>query len=141
MNISMVLLGISPSEIRGSGLDKSAPNFLITVAFFASICEEIFYRGLIYSFLAPLAALRFKFFKIYVSLPVAVSGLMFGLGHLCLLGRMNLAMVNGILISATLLGFIAGYYREKTGSLLPAIAAHITFNLVGFGIPMILMSV
>ena len=140
MNIMMAVTGLKPDELGGSGLDKSILNFLITVALFASICEEIFYRGLIYSFLEPLKKYRFRFFKSYISLPVTVCALMFGLGHLCLLGKMSYVIVISIVVSATLLGFIAGYYREKTGSILPAIAAHITFNLVAFGIPTIMMS-
>ena len=140
MNILMATIGLQPDELGGSGMDKSIPNFLITIALFASICEEIFYRGLIYSFLEPLKKYSFRFFKSYISLPVTICGLMFGLGHLCLLGKMHYVVVIGIIISATLLGFIAGYYREKTGSILPAIAAHITFNLVAFGIPTIMMS-
>jgi len=54
---------------------------------------------------------------------------------------MSYVIVISIVVSATLLGFIAGYYREKTGSLLPAIAAHITFNIVAFGIPTIMTSI
>ncbi|MCP4703416.1 MAG: CPBP family intramembrane metalloprotease [candidate division Zixibacteria bacterium] len=141
MNILMVSLGLNPEEMGGSGLDKSIPNFLITVALFASICEEIFYRGLLFGFLEPLNKYRFRFFKSEISLPVTICALMFGVGHLCLLGKMNYVIVVSIIVSATLLGLIAGYYREKTGSLLPAIAAHITFNLVAFGIPTIMMSV
>ncbi len=149
INILMAITGLNPDELGGSGLtdksgdsglNKSIPNFLITVALFASICEEIFYRGLIYSFLEPLKKYSFRFFKSYISLPVTICGLMFGLGHLCLLGKMHYVVVIGIIISATLLGFIAGYYREKSGSILPAIAAHITFNLVAFGIPTIMKS-
>ncbi|HHI03694.1 MAG TPA: CPBP family intramembrane metalloprotease [candidate division Zixibacteria bacterium] len=141
MNIMMAITGLKPDELGGSGLDKSILNFLITVALFASICEEIFYRGLIYSFLEPFKKHRFRFFKSYISLPVTVCALMFGLGHLCLLGSMSYVIVISIVVSATLLGFIAGYYREKTGSLLPAIAAHITFNIVAFGIPTIMTSI
>ncbi len=141
MNIMMAVTGLKPDELGGTGLNKSIPNFLITVALLASICEEIFYRGLIYGFLEPLKKYRFRFFKSYISLPVTVCALMFGLGHLCLLSKMSYVIVISIIVSATLLGFIAGYYREKTGSILPAIAAHITFNLVAFGIPTIITSV
>ncbi|MCP4633874.1 MAG: hypothetical protein GY855_13185, partial [candidate division Zixibacteria bacterium] len=63
MNILMVSLGFNPEEMGGSGLDKSISNFLITVALFASICEEIFYRGLLFGFLEPLNKYRFRFFK------------------------------------------------------------------------------
>ncbi len=141
MNISMAVLGMKPDEMGDSGIDKSILNFLITVALFASVCEEVFYRGLIYGFMKPLVKFKFKIFRLEMSLPVIVCALMFGVGHLCLLSRMNPAIVIGIVISATMLGLIAGYYREKTGSLMPAIAAHMTFNLIAFGIPTIMKSV
>jgi membrane protease YdiL (CAAX protease family) len=47
----------------------------------------------------------------------------------------------GILISTTVMGFIGGYYRERSGSLLPAIAAHMTFNVVGTTVPMLLNAI
>jgi hypothetical protein len=107
---------------------------IISIWLIASTCEEIFYRGLILSFLAPLKEYGFKLFRSHISVPVIVSAIGFGLGHLCLLNQMESIIVVGIVISATLLGFIAGYFREKTGSLVPAIAAHLTFNIVGFAI-------
>ena len=67
-----------------------------------------------------------------------MCAVLFGLAHLCLIGRMPGAMLPVIVLSTTLLGFIAGYFREKTGSLIPAIAAHITFNIVGYGVPKLL---
>jgi membrane protease YdiL (CAAX protease family) len=107
---------------------------IISVWLIASTCEEIFNRGLILSFLAPLKEHGFKLFGSHISLPVTISAIGFGLGHLCLLNKMEGTVVTGIVVSATLLGFIAGYFREKTGSLVPAIAAHMTFNIVGFAI-------
>jgi membrane protease YdiL (CAAX protease family) len=107
---------------------------IISIWLIASTCEEIFYRGLILSFLAPLKEYGFKLFGSHISLPVIVSAIGFGLGHLCLLNQMEGMIVVSIVVSATLLGFIAGYFREKTGSLVPAIAAHMTFNIVGFAI-------
>jgi membrane protease YdiL (CAAX protease family) len=50
-------------------------------------------------------------------------------------------MVVFIVINATILGLLAGYYRETSGSIIPAIAVHMTFNVVGAGLPMVLMRV
>jgi membrane protease YdiL (CAAX protease family) len=50
-------------------------------------------------------------------------------------------MVALVVPTATILGFIAGYFREKTGSIVPAIVAHFVFNVVGAGIPMLGMLV
>ena len=132
--------GVAPDKLGGSGMEKSILNFLMTIVIIASTCEEIFYRGLIYGYLAPLKKYGFNLFRAFISLPVIVCGLMFGLGHFCLIGQMNKIIVISIVISATLLGLIAGYYREKSGSILPAIIAHMTFNIVAFGFPTIMSS-
>lgn len=113
---------------------------VLSVWIFASICEEILFRGLLYGFLQPLKIYGFGTGKFFVSLPVVVCALMFSLGHLCLLGQIPGIMVFAIVLSTGLLGFIAGYFRETSQSLLPAIAAHMTFNIVGYTVPKLLMS-
>lgn len=138
LNIIMMATGIAADKLGDSGIEKSTINFLVTIVIIASTCEEIFYRGLIYGYMAPLKKYGFNFIRAYISLPVIVCGLMFGLGHFCLIGQMNKIIVISIVISATLLGLIAGYYREKSGSILPAIVAHMTFNIVAFGLPTIM---
>jgi membrane protease YdiL (CAAX protease family) len=134
--VTMIMIIITGTIPKGEhpaakyGLIKT----IISIWLIASTCEEIFYRGLILGFLAPLKEYGFKLFGSHISVPVIVSAIGFGLGHLCLLNQVGSTIVVGIVVSATLLGFIAGYFREKTGSLVPAIAAHMTFNIVGFAI-------
>ncbi len=111
----------------GGGMVKT----MVSVWVVASICEEVFNRGLVLGFLDPLSVYSVRFLKQRITLPVAISAIGFGLGHLCLLGAMDTRLVVFAVINATFLGFIAGYHREKTGSLLPAIAVHMTFNVVG----------
>ena len=137
--IVVVMSGIQPEGEGPPALEQGALKAIISVWVIASICEEIFYRGLILGYLAPLKKYSFKLLKSRISLPVSISALGFGLGHLCLLGEMNSFFVINIIISATVLGIIAGYYREKTGSIIPAIAVHMTFNIVGFTIPLIML--
>lgn len=138
--IIVMMSGSMPSSGGDSAPGDGLLKDIISIVIIASICEEIFARGLIQGFLAPLQKYGFKLIKSHISVPVIVSALGFGLGHLCLLGSKNNAMVVGIVISATVLGFIAGYYREKTESLLPAVAVHMTFNIVGFSISLLMMS-
>ncbi len=140
MNIAMVSTGMAPESAgRNSALEGSFLKIVLSVWITASVCEEIFHRGLIYGLLEPLKERGIRLGKIRLSLPVIIPAFLFGLGHLCLLNRMADVIVTAIVVAATLLGFIAGYYREKTGSLIPAIAAHITFNIVGYGIPALMM--
>jgi uncharacterized protein len=110
-------------------------SFLQTVVFvwlYASISEEVFVRGLIQSSLSPLTKYGFTVFERRISLPVLISALLFGLVHL-----MQSVMGAGgyqvliIVLSAFVLGLIAGYQRERTGSLVPAIMMHIFANVGG----------
>jgi membrane protease YdiL (CAAX protease family) len=80
----------------------------------------------------PLKKYGFTLAKKYISLPVIIGALFFGTMHLMLLTTgMNIFMVGAVFVSTCVLGLIAGYYREKTASLIPAIVAHMIFNIVG----------
>ncbi len=139
MMISIDLFTPQPMMPEQAGqLSMSFPRTIISIWLIASTCEELFFRGLIYGFLEPLKKSRFILLSKYISLPVAVAAIMFGLGHLCLLSFMPPLIVANIVLSTTTCGFVAGYFRETTGSLIPAIAAHMTFNVVGSGIPMLM---
>jgi len=96
----------------------------------ASIAEEVLTRGLLQGFLTPLKHLGIQLFKYHISLPVIVSAVFFSLIHLVILvSGTDITMVIIVLILALLLGLIAGYLREKTGSLVPAIVVHSCFNI------------
>ena len=130
--------GASPDENLFTSM--SFVETVLSVWIVASTCEEIFFRGFLYGYLSPLKKYGLRVFGLFVSVPVSVCAVLFGLAHLCLLGRMPDAMVPVIVLSTTLLGFIAGYFREKSGSLVPAIAAHVTFNIVGYCVPQLLQT-
>ncbi len=102
---------------------------VVFVWIYASLCEETLVRGLLQSLLGGLAeagvAVRSK-----LSLPVVVSALAFGAMHLGLIGRIGAAAIP-IILMTIFLGFVAAHYREKTGSLLPAILVHMFFNMGG----------
>jgi len=142
MFLSMVLMGIvyGPSGPSGSG-DMPGGLFytIITVWIVASTCEEIFYRGFLQGFLRPLKVYGFRFLRWRVSLPVLVAAAAFGLGHLCLLSMMPGPMVGTIVVSCFVCGLIAGGFVEITGSILPAIAVHMMFNITGRMLPELMM--
>lgn len=102
---------------------------VVFVWIYASLCEETLVRGLLQSLLGGLAeagvAVRSK-----LSLPVVVSALAFGAMHLGLIGRIGPAAIP-IILMTIFLGFVAAHYREKTGSLVPAILVHMLFNMGG----------
>ncbi|KPK99526.1 MAG: hypothetical protein AMJ91_07440 [candidate division Zixibacteria bacterium SM23_73_3] len=125
----------SGTEVKEvSGLSQL--QAIIFVWIYASICEEIFTRGLLQSFLAPLTRYGFNLSKkLRLSLPVLFSGLYFGMMHIVAINKIG----PSVIVFASLLGIIAGYYREKTESLIPAIIIHALFNIGGM-LPMWLLS-
>jgi membrane protease YdiL (CAAX protease family) len=130
------------SRLAGEVEEANALLYLQDIIFiwiYASICEEIFTRGLLQSFLSPLRGYGFVLAKKWrISLPALFSGLYFGGMHIVLFNRMGLAVVVPMILAA-LLGIAAGYHREKTESLIPAIIIHGLFN-VGGALPMWLLS-
>ena len=136
-----ILLGFLPSIIimvsNLSMEDSPVSDFtwlekIIYIWLWASICEEVFTRGLIQGFLFPAKHIGFKFLNYYISLPVMIGAAFFGLMHFMLLTiGMAFFAVLIIVIFGIILGIIAGYYREQTNSLVPAILVHMCFNIGG----------
>ncbi|MDV7187884.1 CPBP family intramembrane glutamic endopeptidase [Lutibacter sp. TH_r2] len=103
---------------------------IIYVWILASISEEIFTRGLIQGYLSSLKHIGLQLFNIYLSLPVIIGAVFFGAMHLALLALgVPIVIVLNIVTFGILLGLIAGYHKEKTNSLIPAIIVHICFNI------------
>jgi len=131
-----VIAGVAQVVIRTDANpavdDLSFLQIVLLIWIWASICEEVLYRGLIQSYLAPFSNRGITLFGARISLPVAIAALLFALSHAMLL---TLGMAPGaviaIVIFALLLGALAGYWREKTGSLLPAIIVHMSGNIAG----------
>ncbi|MCK4395436.1 CPBP family intramembrane metalloprotease [candidate division WOR-3 bacterium] len=139
--ITMIFVGVAVSllnsffPVTGVGHFASEYSFLEQVIFIwilASISEEVLTRGLIQGYLEPLVKYRKKLFKITISLPILIGALFFAAMHIGLLTTgMNIYMFSGIVFSTFILGVVAGYFREKTNSLIPAIIAHMMFNIGG----------
>jgi len=121
--------GFPPEQLR---------DRILFIWIWSSVVEELLFRGFIQSYLETTSNHLFKIGKAVISGAVFFSALFFGALHLFLLMQgMSVFFVAGIFANAFLLGLVAGYYREKTGSLWPAIFLHIIFNLVG-SIPLLL---
>jgi membrane protease YdiL (CAAX protease family) len=117
----------SGQDIKG-GFGLSHLQDIIFVWIYASIAEEVFTRGLLQSYLSPLARYGINLSKkLRLSLPVLFSGLFFGMMHIVAIDKMG----PPVIIFTSVLGIIAGYYREKTESLIPAIIIHALFNIGG----------
>lgn len=129
-----LLLALLGFDIRDTGnvptAGMSALQIIIFIFIYASIAEEFLFRGLVQNFLKPLSEYGFKLFKIKISVPVIISAVLFGLGHLILLKTgASSPFVLRIVIYTTTIGFIAGYYQEKNNSIIPAVIVHMTANI------------
>lgn len=139
--ISLVIsMGVNYiGELLPSSMNENTPwenwTFIEGVLYawiIASIAEEVLTRGLIQGYLAPLKHIRLKLFNRHISLPVIVGALFFSLMHLGMLAMgAAISTVSVVIFTALLLGLFAGYYREKTNSLTPAILIHASYNIGG----------
>jgi len=137
--IHIRLTGI-PEGVGKGPLSGNLLKDIIYVWIIASFVEEFFFRGFVVTYLKGLKNKGIRLGKIFISVPVITATILFSLMHLCLWDIMAHRIVYFILINTFFLGLIAGYWREKTGSLIPAYAVHLIFNVVGMMIPRLLMS-
>lgn len=105
---------------------------IIFIWIYASIAEEVLTRGLVQSSLASWGKYGFVVLGFRISLPVLVSALFFGLMHAMqsAIGAGSYTVIVTVLF-AFILGLVAGYHREETQSLVPAIIVHMFANVGG----------
>jgi membrane protease YdiL (CAAX protease family) len=114
---------------------------LSVLLLFGPAAEELFTRGWLQGFLQPLRTRLLKLGPISMSVPVLTGALAFGAMHLKVGFTTDVVTGVAIVIFSTSLGFLAGIARERTGSLLPAIAVHLAGNAGGIlgGLVMIII--
>ncbi|PID27113.1 MAG: hypothetical protein CR982_06590, partial [Candidatus Cloacimonadota bacterium] len=111
--------------------EMSPLQVFLFVFIYASIAEEILFRGFLMNILKPLNSKGVKILKRNISVPVIISGSLFGLAHLILLttGAGGFFLFR-IVIFTTVLGVIAGYYQEKYNNNIFSIIVHMSGNLM-----------
>lgn len=125
---SFVILLAGGKGMRGVMQGYSFPAIVLVIWIGSSVSEEIFTRGWVQTALD-----RFRDRTIAgLPAPVFVSALLFGSLHMSLY-RTGADTVTAIAIPVFTfaLGIWAGLLRHRTGSLAPAIAAHVAFNVGG----------
>jgi membrane protease YdiL (CAAX protease family) len=139
MVISSVLTMLSPGNEPSAGLHPAARqgfwHMVLSVWVYASLCEEVLFRGWLQTELGVWGRDRAR---IAFAPPVLIPALLLSLGHLCLIGLLDSVMLLSVLIMTFGIGWLAGYWRQKTGSLLQAYLIHFTANAVGSGLPLLL---
>jgi membrane protease YdiL (CAAX protease family) len=129
-----ILNSVFPIEsIGGSAIgfpeQQSLLEIILTVWIWSSLCEEVLTRGLLQGIIQHLDSKKF----LRLSLPVWISGIFFGLMHTRLIfGGMSFWFVAFVVFNTSIIGLLAAYYREKSGSIFPAFLVHVIANIVGF---------
>ncbi len=122
-----ILRNYFPTENNKVFPSQSILQMILTVWIWSSITEEFLSRGLVQGFMNHLKDKK----VIGLSISVIFSGLFFGAMHLSLFNTMSYWFAGMIVSNATVVGLLAAYYREKSGSIAPAIYIHILANVVG----------
>ncbi len=129
---STLIAAAAPGKESTVSRELTFVQTIVFIWFWASICEEVFVRGLIQTALTPLASHGFLLAGLRLSAPVLIGGLFFGLMHLTQVSMgADLGKAIVVVLFAIALGVVAGYYREVTGSLVPAIVVHAFANIGG----------
>lgn len=112
---------------------------LIFIVVLASLSEELLFRGFLQNMLSPIKSFGIKLSNTRLSLPVLISGVLFGLMHFVLLGTgASFNYVIQIVIFGMFLGMIAGYFQEKHNNFTFAFIVHMSANLSGLIFSMVL---
>lgn len=142
-NIALsIITNVAGGDIQGNpiALKMNAFQVFIFIFIYASIAEEMLFRGFLLNFLEPLKSKGFYLLKRKISLSVIISALTFGISHLILITTgVNSAFLIRVVIFTTLLGIVAGYYQEKYDNNAYAIIVHMSGNSIGV-IGVLLMS-
>jgi membrane protease YdiL (CAAX protease family) len=137
------LASVVNAVLPGAGLTFTAgytfPQTVLGVWIFASVAEETLTRGLVQGYLAPLADRAFTIGRLRLSLPVIAGAVFFSAMHLALFTMgIDASTVLQIVAFALVVGMVAGYARERSGSLLPAILVHMLANAGGWAVDRLL---
>ena len=113
--------------------NHSALQIFLFVFLFASITEEILFRGFFQNSLKSLNKRGITILKCRFSFPVIISAIMFGLAHLTLItAGVDYLFLIRIVLFTSILGIAAGYYQEKyENNTSYAIIVHMGGNLFG----------
>jgi len=129
------VLSFAGSFVPSRELSFGSLTFLQQLLVFwilASVTEEIIFRGLIQTYLSWHISGSVTIFKSQLTIAGLIAAIFFGLVHLALLsqGAATFQAIT-IVLRALILGIIAGYFRDKTGSLVAPIIVHSLFNITG----------
>ncbi|MCD6408911.1 MAG: CPBP family intramembrane metalloprotease [Candidatus Verstraetearchaeota archaeon] len=125
--IAYVELHTAPAERYSfpiPGVEEQGAMYFILAFALAPVGEETLFRGLFLGYILEN--------DVNPWMAITISALLFSLIHLIPFSTAPLIQRTYIIGTAFIMSMIAGCCRKRMGSLLPAIATHVGFNLGGF---------
>ena len=130
INIITKILG-GTLEVHPLLVKMTPMQVFVFVFIYASIAEELLFRGFLLNILKPLKNIGITILKRKISISVIISAVAFGLAHLVLIRTgVGVIFLIRILLFTTTLGLIAGYYQEKHDNNAFAIIVHMAGNSI-----------
>jgi uncharacterized protein len=127
---TVVILALGLRGMRAQLAAYGLPGIVLWIWVISSTVEEVFCRGWFQSLVAGSGEPDSHGERTRAA--VLWSTALFGTMHLVLLfAGVEIATVVIIVLSVTVLGYVCATARARTGSLRPAIAAHVMFNVGG----------
>ena len=141
--VLLVILSETIIKFRGdeghpAEMAMSNVQLFFIIVLLASLSEELLFRGFLQNMLEPIKSLGISILKIKLSLPVIISGILFGLMHFGIMSMgasFNFAI--HVVIAATIMGMIAGYYQERYNNFSYPVIVHMTSNFTALLISII----
>jgi membrane protease YdiL (CAAX protease family) len=144
VNVAMSAIALSLGEEIESHpllMEITPLQTIIFIFIYASIAEELLFRGFLLNMLRPIGVKGVHLLKRKISFPVIISAIVFGAAHVILFATDAGALfVLRIVVFTTVLGLVAGYYQEKYDNNAFAIIVHMAGNLMAV-IGSVLMSI
>jgi membrane protease YdiL (CAAX protease family) len=120
---SYLVLKLYPEPGPFAKVPFSFAQVLVYFAIGAAVQEEVIFRGLIQTMVQRVASTSAAPLHVTPHFAIAIGALLFGAIHLAV-GPITAAF-------AVVLGLLAGYARNQSQSLLPAVLCHSVFNMPG----------
>jgi membrane protease YdiL (CAAX protease family) len=121
----------TPKDMNPPSDPKGRITFFVIIVLLASLSEEMLFRGLLQNILDNSLLIALDLGWLVITGGAIVSAIVFGIIHAAPAKQMG-ASVAVLVLSASILGLIAGIFLSLSGSLLLPIIVHIEFNLTGF---------
>lgn len=130
---SIITMALNGEVESHPAFDVMSPlQVFVFVFIYASIAEELLFRGFLQNMLKPLSTKGIIIFKRFLSVPVIISAVAFGLAHTILFtAGVGIAFVVRVVVFTMVLGLLAGYYQEKFNNNAFAIIVHMAGNALG----------